>query len=127
MMAEEPLLETGSGISFFRNNIVRLFLGLIAFLSLLVVGVLFFFFRPSDVLTVLHYNVYFGVDLLGSWWQIFMLPGVAIVFIIMDIWFAYRLYTGKRERIAAYLLLLGALMLLSSVLVGCVALAYINY
>lgn len=123
----QPLVQADSGRTFFENNIVRLLLGLFGVLFLVVAGILIFFIRPSEVLTVLHYNVYFGVDLLGAWWQVYILPGVALVFVALNTVLAYYLYTKKQERIAAYLFLLGSLMLMSGVVLGCIAIAYINY
>ena len=66
---EEPLLRIGKGKTFFENSIVRslLLMQTISFVAL--AGLFSFFLRPSKSLTVLHYNVYFGVDLLGAWWQ----------------------------------------------------------
>ncbi len=121
------LSRAGQGKTFLQNGIVRSLL-LISFgLTLLSVGFLVFLIRPSDALSVLHYNVYFGVDLLGAWWQTFLLPGVALIFALCNTILAERLYTVQRERIAAYLLLLGSAMLLAGSLLGCIAVGYINY
>ena len=123
----QPLAQADKGSAFFENNIVPLLLGLSGAVFLAVVGILFIFIHPSEVLTVLHYNVYFGVDLLGAWWQVYILPGVAWVFVALNTVLAYYLYTKNQERIAAYLFLLGSLMLMSGVVLGCIAIAYINY
>ncbi|MBP6889355.1 MAG: hypothetical protein KBC83_02795 [Candidatus Moranbacteria bacterium] len=124
---EEPLLRIGKGKTFFENSIVRslLLMQTISFVAL--VGLFSFFLRPSKSLTVLHYNVYFGVDLLGAWWQTLILPGVSFVFVLVNLVLAYRFYTTQHERIAAYLLLLGSVMLLFSVALGCLSVVYINY
>lgn len=126
-MIDKPLPQAEEGRSFLENNVIRLLLGLSGFVLLVLAGILIFFFRPSEVLTVLHYNVYFGVDLLGAWWQMYILPGVALVFVFVNMWLSYHFYERRRERIIAYLLLLGVLMLLSGVTIGCIAMAYINY
>lgn len=124
---EQPLVQSGEGRLFFQNNIVRLLLIGIFLLCIIIFGALAFFVRPSEVLTVLHYNVYFGVDLIGAWWQVYILPGIAFCFVGMNIWLASYFYTRQQERIAAYLFLLGSLMLLAGVAIGCVAVIYINY
>ena len=124
---EEPLSKVGEGRSFFANSIVRSLLLMQSVLVLALIGLFSFFLRPSDALTVLHYNVYFGVDLLGVWWQILILPGIALVFVLLNLFLAYQFYAIQRERIAAYLLLLGSTMLLASVSLGCVSVVYINY
>lgn len=124
---DQPLLEADEGRSFFQNNIVRLLLLCIGLAIGALFGTLPFFLHPSEVLTVLHYNVYFGVDLLGSWWQAYILPGVALCFVGINIWLAFYFYARQQERIAAYLFLLGTLMLLAGVAIGCFAIVYINY
>ncbi len=124
---EVSLSKVGEGKSFFANSIVRsLFLMQLVLVSGLT-GFLSFFLRPSDALTVLHYNVYFGVDLLGAWWQTLILPGIACMFVLMNSFMAYRFYMIQRERIAAYLLLLGSTLLIASVFLGCISVVYINY
>ncbi len=124
---EIPLREIGKGIPFFGNSIVRSLLLMQTVLAVALLGFFALFLRPSDALTVLHYNVYFGVDLLGAWWQLFILPGVAFLFVLMNLVLSYRFYTIQHERIAAYLLLLGSAMLLSGVFLGCTLSMYINY
>lgn len=123
----QPLSQSDEGKPFFRNNIIRLLLIGIGLMVVAIFGVLPFFLHPSEVLTVLHYNVYFGVDLLGTWWQAYILPGIALCFVGINIWLAYYFYARQQERIAAYLFLLGSLMLLAGVAIGCVAIIYINY
>lgn len=125
--AGESLSRIGEGKSFFENGIVRSLLLMQSILSISLIVAFAFFLRPSDSLTVLHYNVYFGVDLLGSWWQPIIFPGVAFVFVFTNLLLSYRFYTRQRERIAAYLLLLGSLMLLSGIWLGCISIFYINY
>ncbi len=38
---------------------------------------------PQDDLVFLHYNIYFGVDLIGDWYRMYLMPllGVLIIFI----------------------------------------------
>lgn len=121
------LREIGKGIPFFGNSIVRSLLLIQVVLAVALVVFLALFLRPSDALTVLHYNVYFGVDLLGAWWQLSILPGVALLFVFMNLMLSYRFYAIQHERIAAYLLLLGSVMLISGVFLGCISAVYINY
>lgn len=125
--ATESLSQVEKGKLFFENSIVRSLLLMQTVLVVAIVGFFAFLLRPTEALTVLHYNVYFGVDLLGAWWQTFILPGIALIFVGMNLALAYRFYTKQHERIAAYLILLGSAMLLSGVALGCIAIGYINY
>lgn len=37
-------------------------------------------------LTVLHYNIYSGIDVLGEWYWIYILPGIVLLFSGLNIW-----------------------------------------
>lgn len=124
---DSSLSQTFQEKQFFENHIVRSLLLADIILLLAIFALLFWFIRPSEVLSVLHYNVYFGVDLLGAWWQTFVFPALSLIFVCIDIGLAYQLYTRQHERIAAYIVLLGSSMLLSGTLLGCVAIVYVNY
>lgn len=123
----KDLPRVDEGKTFFQNSIVRSLLLIQGVLMLASLSILTLFIQPIGAISVLHYNVYFGVDLLGTWWQTGILPLVALIFASGNLGLAYRLYMVTRDRIAAYLVLFGSLMLFSGVLLGCAAVAYINY
>ena len=123
---ESTLVSSGGGVSFSKNTLVRLLLSVDSFLILVSTGLLAYFVRPSETPLILHYNVYFGVDLVGIWWQAYVLPVLGIVFLLGHFFGAKRFYDQK-ERIAAYLLLLSATMLSFGILVACIGMAFINY
>ena len=126
-IVDVPLSQTGQGKTFSENNIVRSLLLGETVLFLFAVGLLIFSLHPSEASFILHYNVYFGVDLLGSWWQLYILPMIALFFSLVNMFLARRFYQIKHERVAAYLLLLGSTMVLSGALLGCLSVVYINY
>lgn len=33
----------------------------------------------------LHYNIHFGIDTVGPWWQIFVVPALGLLFMIMNL------------------------------------------
>lgn len=48
--------------------------------------------RPQEELIFLHYNILFGVDLIGPWWKVLFLPIVGFVIILVNIilgWFLF--------------------------------------
>ena len=68
----------------------------------------------------LHYTIYFGVDRLGSWWQIFRGPLAGLIFLLVNAAIAIALH--RRERLwslcmAAASVVFEALILLGSVFV----------
>ncbi|MGK2849197.1 MAG: hypothetical protein ACSLEX_03965 [Minisyncoccota bacterium] len=114
------------GVSFFDNTIVRALLGVSIVLILGGFLVLGYMIRPSNGLLVLHYNVYFGVDIQGLWWQTFVLPvGNALLFggHLLLSWYFY----GRHERVASYLLLLGSNFLSIGTLIAIGSIIFINY
>ena len=63
----------------------------------------------GDGLAVLHYNVVFGIDLIGNSNQMYLMPLVALVIIILYGLLAwYVLY--RRERVAVVVLIAAALL-----------------
>ncbi|MEK9151347.1 MAG: hypothetical protein AAB547_01815 [Patescibacteria group bacterium] len=113
-------------VSFFKNTIVRALLGVNLFFAGVNFGVLGYFIRPADSLLVLHYNVYFGVEIQGVWWQVFILPIAGVFFLFGHTIFA-RAFYEKSERIAAYLMLFGSALLNGGILIAGVGIAFINY
>lgn len=50
----------------------------------------------------LHYNIYFGIDLIGSWYKIFTVPIVGLIFLIINIFLITVLF--RREKFLSYFL-----------------------
>ncbi len=123
---ESDIAESGQGTGFFCNTIVRTLCLFAAGMLILSVALLAFFIRPTEALLVLHYNVYFGVDLLGAWWQAYILPMLGAGFFSGHLLLASSFY-GRSERIAAYLLLLSAGLLNFGILIACIGTVFINY
>jgi len=120
------IAESGEGVAFFKNTIVRTLLSanvLSLFASFSVLG---YFIRPSENLFILHYNVYFGVESQGIWWQAFILPLAGAVFFGGHLFFASRFY-GKSERVAAYLMLFGSWLINIGIVIASAGIAFINY
>ena len=114
------------GASFLENAFIKNFLIGSGLLLLTGWGILFYFIRPRETPLILHYNVYFGVDLIGTWWQAYILQGVATFLLIVHIFLAYSFYQRK-DRFAAYILLLATNFVLFGVALVSASIAYINY
>jgi hypothetical protein len=48
----------------------------------------------------LHYNIHFGIDTVGPWWQIFVVPAVGLLFMVMNL-IAARM-TWRRDPMLSY-------------------------
>lgn len=89
-------------------------------------GLIAFFIRPVDFPIVLHYNVYFGVDVIGAWWQIYFLPAIGLIILTVNTVLGYLFYQ-KKERIMAHLLMLATFIAQISVTVAVASLLIMNY
>ena len=63
---------------FFQSKIVfwLIISGLLA--NLINWAALWIFIKPVDGNIILHYNVYFGVDMMGNWKLVFIMPSVGL-------------------------------------------------
>jgi|GEM_PF-264124 len=111
--------------AFFQSKIVLmlLILGLLANIANWLI--LFIFIRPVDTDIILHYNVYFGVDTMGNWKQVFIMPVIGFILFIINAALAAYFYRNK-ERIASYVLLLTALMAQVSFIIASAGIILIN-
>jgi hypothetical protein len=89
-------------------------------------GAIAYFIRPVDFPIILHYNVYFGVDVIGAWWQVYFLPLIGLVILSVNTLLGYLFYQQK-ERIVAHLLLLATFIVQIGISVAVASLLLINY
>lgn len=80
--------------------------GFLVFLTWLLF--LFKRFKPSS-LAILHYNIYFGFDVLGHWRWLILLPLLCLLLSLFDIFLALRLWT--KQAVWSQFLLLATLLL----------------
>lgn len=77
----------------------KLVLVLSLIISLLFLATWFLFLiRKIDYsnLSVLHTNIYVGIDVLGSWQWLFYLPGLTILVSVLNFILAFFLWTRQR-------------------------------
>lgn len=111
---------------FFQSHIVVWLIILSLVANLVDWVVLKIFVKPVDFSLILHYNVYFGVDVMGGYREVFVLPVIGLGLFLINFWLALYFYRQK-ERIASYLLLMAALMIQLSLLVASASIIIINY
>lgn len=120
------ILAEDEGFPFFGNPLVRA----LALSSLLVVilsflAVAIFIVRGGSETIILHYNVYFGVDIVGAPWQAFFIPVAAMLFFSANLVLARRFYLA-RERVASHMLLFTSFFSALSGAIATGALSFIN-
>lgn len=125
-MFEVGAFDAGEeGVSFFRNRLVRAMLSFSGVLFIASVSILGWRIGKTNLPVILHYNAYFGVDLFGSWWQVYILPGFSLFFLIVNLALAWKLYVLK-ERIASHILLFAAFFAGLVSAIASFAIAFVN-
>ena len=112
--------------NFFQNKIILTLLGLSILVNVVNWLILVIFIRPVDVDIILHYNVYFGVDMMGNWKQVFIAPFIGSFLLVANTILATYFYRHK-ERVASYILLLTTLMVQISFIIASASIIKINY
>lgn len=115
-----------AGKEYFRNSIVVWLVILSLFFNMANWGALKILIKPVDLPIILHYNVYFGVDVMGNWKGSFFSPILGLLLFLINFSLAFFFYKNK-ERIASYVLLIGGLMIQLGMLVYSISLIIINY
>lgn len=112
--------------SFFGSGIVfwLVVFNIIANLSNWII--LAIFSNKIDENIILHYNVYFGVDDMGNWKQVFIMPAIGTVLFFLNMFLAVFFYKNK-QRIASYVLLLASFMVHMSFIIASISVLLINY
>ncbi len=88
--------------SYWKNKII---MSIFALSCLVNVSLWMFLFKnqkSSELPVILHYNLFFGVDYLGGYNEIYLIPIVGVIVIIINTILGYLLY--ERERLASYFL-----------------------
>jgi len=111
---------------FFRSALVHWVLIGALILNAANWGLIAFFIRPVDFPIILHYNVYFGVDVIGAWWQVYFLPLVGLAILGINAILGYLFYQ-QRERIVAHLLMLATFIAQVGITIAVICLLIINY
>jgi hypothetical protein len=59
-------------------------IGLSLLLNIMIWGWLLWYIRPQSDLIFLHYNVLFGVDLIGPWYQVLTIPIIGLCILLVN-------------------------------------------
>ncbi|MDI6778223.1 MAG: hypothetical protein QMD77_03455 [Patescibacteria group bacterium] len=81
--------------------------------------------QPTDQPLILHYNVYFGIDAIGDWRNIYLMPALALALLIANAVLSRFFY--YKERLASYLFALMALVVQLLMAVGLASVIMINF
>ncbi len=126
-----PLFKRRQRISFNREMAGHPLFLWTRIISLLLVALstmlIFWKLAPLGVdgrLLALHYNVFFGVDLLGSWYQALALPGLGLVMFFANMLFARQVW--EREHLLSFLFATGTIIAELALFVAVVFITLLN-
>ena len=109
----------------FRDKFFRIVFYLSIFLNLILWVLLYLNFWPlretRDILP-LHYNIYFGIDFVGEWYKIFIIPTAGAFFIMINFLIADIVYL--RDKVVSYFLTGAGLFI--QIILGLAALTIIS-
>ena len=88
--------------SYWKNEIIMSIFALSCLVNISLWAFLFKNQKSSELPVILHYNLFFGVDYLGSYNEIYLIPAVGVIIIITNTILGCLLY--KKERLASYFL-----------------------
>jgi len=98
-------------------------------LNLIIWGILYLKIYPFSYLTkfgqiYLHYNIYFGIDSIGEWYKVFIIPALGLIIILLNNILAYAFYL--KEKIISYTLNVSQLILQIILLAAAVFVILLN-
>jgi len=111
---------------YFKNPIVLWLLALSFLINLTNIVSLAIFVKPVDFPIILHYNVYFGVDVLDGWEKVYLMPAIGIFLFLVNTFLGLYFF-NRKERIASHILMIANLMIQLSLLVASLSIILINY
>lgn len=85
-----------------RDKIIIINLILSLLINLVLWAVLIFNFWLLPEYIVLRYNIYFGINSLGPWYIIFLLPLFGVLVLAINYWLSFYFYL--KEKILSYFL-----------------------
>ena len=109
---------------FFKNRTIVISLGTAIALNLAALIGLYFSITPRVELVALRYTIYFGIDLIGSWWQIFIFPLIGAIINVVNFSLAYLVFL--RVKLIAYFLALTAMMVQIVLLIMSILIILLN-
>ena len=111
----------------FLNDKINFWLVILMFLGNIINWlILLVFLKPATENIILHYNVYFGVDMTGKRSLAYIMPAVGLLLIMINSYLAGYFHRNN-ETIAGYILLVAAFMAQISLIIASFSVIIINY
>lgn len=80
---------------------------------------------PQTEPIILHYNIFFGIDLIGPWFKIYLIPLFGLICFFIN--FALSAIIYKRSKILSYLLIHASSLIQIFILLAVIFLIFQNF
>jgi hypothetical protein len=110
--------------SFVNDRANRVFFLFSAIFNILIWILLGWQVKSFPELIPLHYNIYYGIDLYGSWNEIFILPAAGLIILLVNYPAAFFLY--NKHKILSYFLVGAGFLLTVYLFLAATAIILIN-
>jgi hypothetical protein len=108
---------------FWRDNIVRWTAG-VAAITVLIDAIIILAIFPHQSNLPLHYNIPFGVDYIGSWYEVWWLPVLVLIFTITNCVVGFWIW--RRDRVLSYFMLAGTVYVAVIILTALALITWLN-
>lgn len=95
-----------------------------AVLNLLIWLVIYWQIKPNTESVFLHYNIYFGIDAIGSYAQLYYLSLSGLIIFLLNLIISFIIY--KRGQIICYLLLISSIIAQIIIFVATILIVLLN-
>ncbi|MEA2064747.1 MAG: hypothetical protein U9O66_00425 [Patescibacteria group bacterium] len=106
--------DKAMSLCFFASLLLNIFIWIGYFLNI----------KNGESLIYLHYNIYFGVDFIGAWYKIFIIPIFGLIILLINYFISIRIYLNNK--FASYILAGSALFAQFILLFASIAIIWIN-
>lgn len=89
-----------------KDKFFQITFSLALIINLLIWLALYYYFFPlqySGEFIPLRYNIYFGINLIGKWYEVFVMPVIGLLLIMINFLLADVIYL--RDKVVSYFLL----------------------
>lgn len=111
-------------LSFLRNRILSIIFAAAILVNISLWVLVLFFLENGSFNVILHYNVLFGVDFKGNPSQVFIIPFIGLIIIVLNSIITKYIY--NKEKFIAYLLLSASLICQIFAAIAVIAIILIN-
>lgn len=107
-----------------KNKFIFICFLLSFFINLLLWAFLFWRIKPQETLIYLQYNIYFGINLIGPWYKIYLIPLSGLLFFLINL--AISIIIHNKEKMVAYFLMLTSVLCQVFLWIGAIFIVYLN-